>query len=179
VQFQIRLADPADTPGIVRVVKACYDEYGFSWEEGGEYFADLYDVKSHHLDRGNPFWVAVTPEDEVLGTAALDLFSTIPGRPGTTVEHEGRIRVAGADCSMERLYVDPEKRKLGIGRALAQHSINYAQAQDRTMMELWTDKKLTKAHALYHAMGAKTIGERICHDPDQSPEWGMMLPLGV
>jgi len=25
--------------------------------------------------------------------------------------------------------------------------------------------------------GAITIGERICHDPDQSPEWGLVIKL--
>jgi GNAT superfamily N-acetyltransferase len=78
---------------------------------------------------------------------------------------------------MERLYVHPEARRLGIGRALACEAVTQARNQGRRNMELWSDKRFDKAHTLYLSMGARIVGDRICHDPDQSPEWGLLLPL--
>ncbi len=176
MSFSIRLATQADAPEVVRVVKAVYDEYGFTWD-AEEYHADLYDLQGHYIDRGNPFWVAEGSNGRLLGTAALELFAVLPGEPGDLVDHEGRIRIGGADCSMERLYVDPDARRLGIGRTLACESVAEARRLGRSNMELWSDKRFEKAHALYLSMGARIVGDRICHDPDQSPEWGLFLTL--
>lgn len=174
--FGIRLATNADGEGIVDVVRSVFDEYGFTWDEDA-YNADLYDVEAHYLSHGNPFWVAEDESGRIFGTGALELYEKLPGQPGSIVEVDGRRRAAGSDCSMERLYVHPDARRMGIGRALACTIVEEARRRGRTAMELWSDKRLTKAHTLYQSMGATVIGDRICHDPDQSPEWGLLLPL--
>jgi hypothetical protein len=46
-------------------------------------------------------------------------------------------------------------------------------------MEMWSDKRFEDAHRLYQKLGAEVVGERICHDPDQSPEWGLLLPVST
>ena len=160
----------------MRVIKAVYDEYGFTWD-AEEYHADLYDLKSHYIDHGCPFFVAELSDGKLAGTAALELFPIIPGPPSTLTIQDERVRIAGTDCSMERLYVDPETRRLGIGRALADQLVESANENGKMLMEIWSDKRFVKAHALYESMGAKVVGDRICHDPDQSPEWGLSLEL--
>ena len=174
--FAIRLARPSDSPEVVRVIKAVYDEYGFTWD-AEEYHADLYDLQGHYLDHGCPFFVAELDSGELAGTAALEVFPTLPGLVGQLEMHEGRVRIGGADCSMERLYVDPGTRRLGIGRALTQQLIEAARARDLRHMEIWSDKRFDKAHILYKSFGARVVGDRICHDPDQSPEWGLVLEI--
>jgi GNAT superfamily N-acetyltransferase len=174
--FTVRLARQDDAPEVVRVIKAVYDEYGFTWD-AEEYHADLYDLQGHYIDHGCPFFVAELEDGRLAGTAAVELFDPIPGPPSTLTEKDGRVRIAGTDCSMERLYVDPETRRLGIGRALAQELITSALAHRKSLMEIWSDKRFVKAHALYESMGAKQVGDRICHDPDQSPEWGLSLEI--
>ena len=174
--FSIRLARPDDSPEVVRVIKAVYDEYGFTWD-AEEYHADLYDLQGHYLDHGCPFFVAELPSGRLAGTAALEIFPRIPGEPSTLTTVDGRIRIGGTDCSMERLYVDPQIRRQGIGRALALELVQSAQENKRKLMEIWSDKRFVKAHALYESMGAKQVGDRICHDPDQSPEWGLSLEV--
>lgn len=158
-----------------RIVRAVFDEYGFSWDED-DYCADLYDVKAHYIDRGHRFWVAEY-DGAVIGTGALELFEEIPSSESDTVDHGGKIRVAGADCSLERLYVHPEARGLGAGSALFRQTIEEARALGRRRMEIWSDKKLENAHRLYGHFGAQVVGERICDDPDESPEWGLRLEL--
>ncbi|MBV6456964.1 MAG: hypothetical protein HONBIEJF_00069 [Fimbriimonadaceae bacterium] len=175
MQFSIRPASQADSPGVVSVIQAVYEEYGFSWEAEG-YNADLYDIEGHYLAKGHRFWVAEDSEGVVQGTTALKTFPTIPGGDGPQ-NHHGKVRIAGADCSLERLYVHPAARRVGMGIALFELVVEAARSDGCSRMEIWSDKKLTKAHALYEKYGAVRVAERICDDPDESPEWGMRLDL--
>ncbi len=164
----------ADTEGVVRVIRAVFDEYSFTWEEGG-YHADLYNLQGHYFDKGHLFWVAVR-DDEIVGTVALEFFAEpIPDDCTTSTTYKGAVRASGADCSLERLYVLPTARNGGIGGRLVQKVIDEAKSSGRKKIELWSDKRFGDAHRLYGRFGGKVIGERICHDPDQSPEWGLVI----
>jgi putative acetyltransferase len=170
----IRLADNRDIVGIERVIRAVYEEYEFTWDAEG-YHMDLYDIEEHYLGRGHPFYVAET-YGRIVGTAALTTFARIPGEVGTLTSGS-KVRIAGTDCSLERLYVDPDERRMGIGSALLATVVAEAKSRGATAMEIWSDKKLKDAHRLYEKNGAKLVGDRICSDPDESPEWGMILSL--
>jgi GNAT superfamily N-acetyltransferase len=159
---------------VQRVIKAVYDEFGFTWDPD-EYHKDLWDIENYYVKRGG-FWVA-EHEGEVVGAIGLTTFPTLPGTPGEIVEVKGKQRVAGADCEFWRLYIVKEARGLKLGRALSETIMDAARAKGCRLMEIWSDKLFTDAHALYAKLGATTIGERICDDPDEAPEWGMMLPL--
>lgn len=164
-----------DAQGVVEAVKAVYDEYGFTWDPG-DYHADLYDIPNSYAEPMAAFWVAEV-EGRVAGCAALRLFPPIPGTPGRVVDYAGQKRLAGADCEMGRLYVRAECRRLGLGRDLARAVIAEAKARGGRLMEIWSDKRFAAAHSLYESLGAYVVGERVCHDPDQSPEWGLALKL--
>ncbi len=175
MNLQIRLASNADVPEVVRVIRAVYDEYSFSWDEA-DYHADLYDLEAHYAAAGKPFLVAEI-DGHMVGTAALSVFDRVPGEAGSGFVLDGVVRVAGSDCSLERLYVHPDGRRAGVGRALLERVIDEGRQRGRTTMEMWSDKRFEDAHRLYQKLGATVVGERICHDPDQSPEWGLVLPL--
>ena len=176
--YRIRLALQSDSPAATRVVGRVYEEYGFTWDSAG-YHADLLDLEAHYLRAGLPFWVAELSEvvPRIVGTAALDVFETVQGEPGTLVVLDGTRRVSGADCSLERLYVDPDARRFGIGAAIFRVTIEEAKRRGRRRMEIWSDKRFVDAHRLYQRLGARILGDRICDDPDHSPEWGMGLAL--
>jgi GNAT superfamily N-acetyltransferase len=175
VSFEIRPVTNADCVEVVRIVRAVYDEYGFSWDES-DYHADLYDLEGHFTSRGDHFWIA---EDETggLGVVGLCFYDQLKGEPGEALEIDGKVRAAGTDCSLERLYVHPSARRRGIGAAMTELVVETAKQENRKAMELWSDKRFGDAHRLYARFGAQTIGERICHDPDQSPEWGLVIKL--
>jgi putative acetyltransferase len=175
MSLSIRVATNRDVDDVVRVIRAVYDEYGFAWEEGG-YHADLYDLEGAYDAVGDTFYVAEW-EGTTLGTAALERFEPVPGEAGSILWRNGYRRIGGADCSIERLYVHPDGRRRGMGRALMQKVIDDARAEGRKAMEIWSDKKFVDAHRLYEQFGAKVVGERICDDPDESPEWGLLLEL--
>ncbi|MBM3458488.1 MAG: GNAT family N-acetyltransferase [Armatimonadetes bacterium] len=175
MSFSIRPASPADSAAAARVVQVVYQEYGFLWEPEG-YHADLYDLHTHYLARGHQFWVA-EQEGRVIGTAGLELFEAVPGPPGELVLEGGKWRVAGCDSSLERLYVLPSARRCGVGRALFSAAVQAARQADRRGLEIWSDQRFQEAHQLYGSAGAALCGERICDDPDESPEWGLVLWL--
>ncbi|PNB43285.1 hypothetical protein C1X73_36090, partial [Pseudomonas sp. FW305-130] len=79
-----------------------------------EYHADLYDLQSHYLDHGHPFWI-MEIDGRAVGTVALETFPRLAGELGSTIEIGGKIRVAGVDCELNRLYVHPDGRRQGIG----------------------------------------------------------------
>lgn len=173
--FLIRRATNEDGNDVVRVIKAVFDEYGFSWESDG-YHADLYDIEGFYDRVGDAFFVAER-DGMIVGTAAVEYFPAIPGEIGEIIERDGYIRVCGADCSMERVYVAPEARRGGVGSALIRRMMEEAANHGGRVMELWSDKKFGDAHRLYGKFGAIVVGERLCDDPEQSPEWGLALPL--
>jgi GNAT superfamily N-acetyltransferase len=173
---RIRPAQASDSTQAAEVVRAVFEEYGFTWD-AEDYNADLYDLEGHYLSRGFPFWVAEDPSGKVVATCALELFDRVPGEFGGTVFHEGKVRIAASDCSLERLYVHPGSRNEGLGSRLFEMTVAEALKQSRSVMEIWSDKKLTLAHRLYGRYGSLKAGDRICDDPDKSPEWGFALDL--
>lgn len=178
MSYNLRIATQNDSPGVVAVIEAVYQEYGFTWEAEG-YHADLYDLDTHYIKKGWPFWVAEDQETgAIIGTVALEFFpAPIPGEPGQMVLLNGYEKLSGADCAVNRLYVHPGYRRGGTGIALMNVAIQEAKANGCHFLELWSDKRFEKAHQLYQKLGAQIVSERICHDPDQSPEFGLLLPL--
>jgi GNAT superfamily N-acetyltransferase len=166
---------PQHAQGAIDVVKSVFDEYNFTWDPDG-YHADLYDVPTHYLQNGDLFFVSVQG-DQVVGTVAIEFFeSPVPGAQGLQ-EVEGKQRLAGTDCALLRLYVRPEARGQGIGGALIETVKEKGAERGNKRMEIWSDKRFTDAHRLYQKLGARIIGDRICDDPDVSPEWGLILDL--
>jgi putative acetyltransferase len=176
VSTTLRSATPADTPGIVRVIRAVYDEYGFTWDPPG-YHADLYDLQGHYLDRGHAFWVGEQEDGLIVGTIAMEFFDRLPGEPGSAVVIADTVRLCGCDCALERFYVHPTARRQGLGSALMEAVLQDTRERGRRCVEIWSDKRFVDAHRLYGRWGATAVSERICHDPDQSPEWGLILRL--
>jgi GNAT superfamily N-acetyltransferase len=101
----------------------------------------------------------------VIGTAGLDLSN---GRTGG---------LEGCDCSLERLYVRGAARGKGAGSALLRTVLEAARAAGRRRLAIWSDKRFADAHRLYERFGARVVAERVCDDPDESPEWGLVVAL--
>jgi putative acetyltransferase len=148
VSARIRRAVTADSPAAAAVVRAVYDEQGFTWDEVG-YHADLADVERSYA----AFFVA-EQGGEIVGTAGL----TERG-------------------SLERLYVLPGARGGGLGSALLTAVADEARRLRHAQLEIWSDKLLVDAHRLYERHGARIVAERVNADPDESHEWGLVLDL--
>ena len=169
------MASNQDCEAVVDVIRSVFEEYSFTWEAEG-YHADLYDLEGHYDGKSAKFFVAEN-DGKVVGTVGIEFFPPHPDDPCGLTESEGLRWVSGSDCSLERLYVHPSGRRLGVGRALMQHVVDVAKAAGRTQMEIWSDKRFVDAHRLYGQFGAVVVGDRILDDPDLSPEWGLALEL--
>jgi putative acetyltransferase len=146
--IRIRRATTGDSAHAAAVVKAVFDEYGFTWDEGG-YHSDLLDVESAYA----AFFVADL-DGRIVGTAGLS-----------------------ENGSLERLYVLPAARGAGIGAALLAAAADEARRRGHARLEIWSDKRFENAHRLYRRAGARVVGERVHDDPDSSREWGLVLDL--
>jgi GNAT superfamily N-acetyltransferase len=64
------------------------------------------------------------------------------------------------DCYLEELYVVPERRGQGIGRALMEEAIEVARSEGAGDMHLGTSETDTVARALYERLGFDNRGGR-------------------
>ncbi len=60
-------------------------------------------------------------------------------------------------CEIKRMYVRPDFRGKGLGRALLQQMIDKAKALKYPLMRLDSSRFMTEAHGLYQAVGFKEI----------------------
>ena len=69
-------------------------------------------------------------------------------------------RIAGGECEILSLAVDPEHRRRGIGRALLVAAIDWATLAHATAVFLEVAEDNTAARQLYAAHGFKAVGRR-------------------
>src|SRR5262249_23294297 len=125
--------------GVPEVVRQACIEYGFTWNSSA-YFNDLHDPQTYYIAPGGMFWLFLDGQ-HVIGTLGV-------------TPHGVR------ECEMHRLYLLAEYRGRRFGQRLLDTSMAWARAQGLRRMILWSDVKLTHAHALYRANGFVPSGER-------------------
>ena len=59
----------------------------------------------------------------------------------------------GLDCYLEELYVVPERRGRGLGRAIMEAAIELARVEGAVAMDLGTNETDVAARALYESLG--------------------------
>lgn len=171
----VRPALAQDAPAIQHVIRTVYEEYGWPWDPE-DYHRDLMEFEANYLTDHSDFFVAVV-DGQTVGAGGLVVHPTVPGPRATVVRHQDQDRIAGTDCEIVRLYLLAESRGKGLGKQLNNAILQAAKSRGCRAMEIWSDKRLHTAHRLYQSIGAVQVGERICDDPDESPEWGFFMDL--
>ena len=69
----------------------------------------------------------------------------------------GLMDLSDGICEVRRLFVKPEYRRLGIGKALIEAAIEYARRIDYKVMRLNTNKRMAAAERLYRSYGFRDI----------------------
>jgi ribosomal protein S18 acetylase RimI-like enzyme len=70
------------------------------------------------------------------------------------------IRTEDLECYLAELYVVPERRGHGLGRALMEAAIKLARREGATYMDLGTGEDDVAARALYESLGFSNRGGR-------------------
>ena len=68
---------------------------------------DLLDIDRYYISKGDPFWLAIDPDDRVVGTMAFTLLND-------------------EELRLSRFFVKPELKRHGIGRLLLKQVEDYA-----------------------------------------------------
>lgn len=70
------------------------------------------------------------------------------------------LRTDALDCYVEELYVVPDRRGQGLGRALMEATIELARKEGASHIDLGTGEDDVAARALYEALGFSNRGGR-------------------
>jgi GNAT superfamily N-acetyltransferase len=136
----VREAEPADADGIGRL---------------------LHDFNSEY-DEPTPGPNAVAKRiRELLSTGDVTVLLGGDGPHGLAVlRFRPAIWSNALDCYLEELYVVPDRRGQGLGRALMEAAIELARREGATYMELGTGDDDVAARALYESLGFTNTGGR-------------------
>ncbi len=151
--LQLRPTVPEDVPGILALIAEVYTEYGCVLNAEKEE-RHLLEPGPYFRAHGGEFWV---------------------------VEEGGRIRATAAVMldedagELKSLYVHSSLRRQGWGRKLTTLAIDYARANEKRKMILWSDTRFLDAHSLYRNLGFRETGMRELHDSNNSVEYGFEL----
>jgi putative acetyltransferase len=147
---------PSHAAGVLDVIGSVFAEYGMTFDPN-DYDSDLLDIDGHYARMGGAFYVLVD-RDRVVGTVAA-----VP-TDATTAE-------------VKRLYLLPEYRGRGQGRALLELILDRIRQGGHREAIAWSDVRLETAHKVYDRLGFERIGERVIDDIDQSHEYGFRKSL--
>ena len=152
----IELFAPPHAAAVLDVIGTVFEEYGMSFDPS-DFDSDLLDIPGHYADRGGWFSV-LTDAGRVVGTVAA-------------------VPKDAAACEIKRLYLLPQYRGRGLGRALMEHILDRVREAGFREAVAWSDVRLETAHQVYDRLGFERIGERDIDDIDQSHELGFLKRL--
>jgi GNAT superfamily N-acetyltransferase len=132
---KIRPYAPTDQTGFAHLVARVLAEYGFNVDAILE--ADL----KHPETRYQGMWVAVH-DDNVIGSVAVRLLD------------DGKV------AELKRMYLQREHRGRGLGRALLNHAVHWAEHRGCRSIVLDTSTAMTAAQHLYESAGFARTGTR-------------------
>jgi len=129
----VRRATPGDAPQVARLLRDFNAEFDESTPD-----AETLEERYSELIRNKEMIVLLTGDGP-------DGFAQLRFRPW--------VHTAGLHSYLEELYVVPDLRGNGLGRALMETAIETARSEGADFMELGTSEDDTAARALYESVG--------------------------
>jgi GNAT superfamily N-acetyltransferase len=160
----------ATTAAQVDEVRALFRAF-FDWHRS-QHSADLALVERYFDAAAFEREIASLPGQYAQPTGSL-LLAHHEGRPAGCVAL--RALSEGA-CEMKRMFVLPEFRGLGVGRALAERVVADARIAGYTQMRLDSSRRQQAAIGLYEASGFHRV-QPYYNVPDDLREWLVFLEL--
>ena len=137
----VRLGTNADAAAAAALVRRVLWEHGLPFEPDG-LDADILAPEAHYAAGGGAFYVATDAGGRIVGTAALQL----------TGPASGEIR---------KMFLLPEARGNGIGRALLEAVLVAARVRRLERVTLTTRHRYDRAIRLYERAGFRLVGSAL------------------
>ncbi len=134
----VRPGTDADAAAAAALVRQVLFEHGLPFEPGG-LDADILAPEAHYAAGGGAFYVATDAGGRIVGTAALQL----------TGPASGEIR---------KMFLLPEARGNGIGRALLDAVLAAARVRGLQRVTLTTRHRYDRAIRMYERAGFRLVG---------------------
>jgi GNAT superfamily N-acetyltransferase len=136
--WKIRTFQPGDAPGARRLIESVWSEHFHDHPDPfvrDFIYSRLSDVDHAETTYGDrAIFLCAIAEGEIIGTGAIR-------------------RLDDCDCEMTRMFVAPNDRGRGVGRAIAEELIRFAGRAGYDRVRLSSNNALTASHRLYEQMG--------------------------
>ncbi len=142
--MNIRLATPADRDDVIRLANALLVELGGAArpeELAGPVFDEL-------VSEGSAGFAVIAEEDGVAKAVC-------------TASFQKAIRAAGLYATLQEMYVEPESRSSGVGRAVIDFALAHAVSVGCQVVELGTPRAGDRQIRFYEGAGFENIGARL------------------
>jgi putative acetyltransferase len=136
--MRIRGGDDADAVAAAAVVRQVLHEHGLAFDPHG-LDADILAPGARYNAGGGAFFVAVDGTDRVVGTAGL-------------------LRTGPTSGEVRKMFLLPEARGQGVGRALLDAVLGAARARGLERLTLTTRSRYGRAIRLYERAGFRPAG---------------------
>jgi putative acetyltransferase len=123
-----------DVTAVIGLVRDVLAEFGLRFGVGAATDDALAQLPASYEENGGAFWVAVDSTGELVGTCGV-----FPVEPGT--------------FEVRKMYLRPEVRGQGVGRALLDETVAWARARGGRRLVLDTTEQMTGAIAFYESHG--------------------------
>jgi putative acetyltransferase len=134
----IRTGSDADAAAAATVVQRVLHEHGLPFDPR-RLDADILAPDAHYTASGGAFFVAVDAADRVVGTAGL-------------------LCTGPASGEVRKMFLLPEARGQGVGRALLEAVLEAARSRGLERLTLTTRTRYDRAIRLYERAGFRPVG---------------------
>ena len=142
--LNVRLATPGDRDEVLRLVRGLLTELGGSPAPADE----LSGVFTELVGGGGAGFVVIAEEDGVANAVCTASFVTA-------------LRTVGRYVVLQEMFVEPEARSSGVGRAVVEFALEHAAARGCEVVELGTPRVGDRQIEFYERAGFENIGARM------------------
>ena len=134
---RVWLAEPHEAETVAALLVAFRDSLGYDWPSANSFLASVEKLS----DDPQTDFLLGAPHDDAPPAGVAQL------------RYRHSIWRAGGDCLIEDVYVGPDARRGGLGRALVEFALGRARERGCRRAELDVNEANTAALALYEALG--------------------------
>lgn len=136
MSYQIQAVSAKQDAMVCQIVKAVGAEYGAVGEGYGPSDPEVEAMSQYYKDSEKSLYLVATVDGEVVGGCGV-----------------ARFAKNGDVCELRKLFLLPQSRGLGLGKALTEQCLSYAKNKGYKQCYLDTLSNMQSAVALYERLG--------------------------